>query len=251
MQGQIIRVKGTFSRGNLPKLSEFDTSFILQEILNHESCRHFYDLTDITKLTLDSGKIIAANDLKGGNPLTATLAQAPLYNADIFGGRGGAVFNGAQRMTAAAGLFTTGVTTSVNCSFQCNLASTANQFILIPTVGTSGGSLYYNGNQIRSFSAGLTKTVDSVFKRLNVSNVYKPDYFYKTVIGTEVLAMTSAGQSFHMTTSASVLNVGSTAVPDLYANMNLGHIAIFETDIATDSYLLALVNEFHKRQYNI
>ena len=249
MQGQIVRVKGTFSRGNLPKLSDFDTSFLLQEILKHESCKHFYDLSNTSAMVLEDGKAVSISDLKGGNPITATLAQAPTYDQTLFGGRGGLVFSGAQRMLGN-GLFQE-TTTTINVSFQANAANGANNFILIPTVGTSGGSLYFNNNAIRSFSAGLFKNTESTFKRTNLSNIYKPDLLFKTTINEEVLAMTAAGQAYHMVKENSVLNVGSSATPASYGNFNLGHIAIFETDISTDAYLFELVNEFHKRQYNI
>lgn len=56
MQGQIIRVKGLFSRGDLPKLSDFDTSFLLQEILKHESCKHFYDLSNTATMIIEIGR---------------------------------------------------------------------------------------------------------------------------------------------------------------------------------------------------
>ena len=247
MQGQIVRVKGKFNNSNLPKLSDFDTSALLKEILNHSACESFYDLTDATKMTLSDGLILAVQDLKGGNDLVATLARAPTFNLSVFSGRGGAVFNGAQRMTA------TGIFSGGDCSVLASVQITENSgngLVFMPLDGIAGGNLYASTAGWKSFSGALAYNPPSMYKRTLVSNIYRVDLKHKQIIDENIL-INASGASAHLPVPASVLNIGATAVPDLFLKGIIGHIAVFNIDITSDQYLLNLLHEFHKRQYNI
>lgn len=249
MQGQIIRVKGTFSATGMPKLSDFDTSTLLGEILKHPSCYAFYDLTNKSNFEMDGSKILSVRDLKGHKALVSTLAQAPTYSDSVFGGRGGAIFSGGQRMTADE-LFSDNEVNTITASVQVT-ENTANGMVFTHASSNYGGNLYSSTTGWRSFSAGIIYNPPSMFKRTLVANVYKPDYLYKQIVNDNVIALTAPGTTAYLPRANSVLNVGATPALEYFAKMILGHIAIFKIDITTDVQLRALLNEFHKRQYNV
>lgn len=249
MQGQLTRVSGTFSNTNLPKLSDFKTASLLDAILSHPNCTHFYDLTDSSKLQMTDGKVTSVPCLKGGNALTAFTEQGPTYDQNLFGGRGGLIFAGGQRMTAS-GVFQSNIDTSINASIQPTSAG-ANSLVFMPTAGNAGGNLYYNGNVFKAFSGGLTTTVPSIYKRACVTVDYRVDRLFRMSINTDTIKMTNAGSAAHSILDTSILNVGATSTNTLFANMYLGHIAVFNKSVTDDSYLFALLNEYHRRQYNL
>ena len=249
MQGQIIRVKGTFTNANLPKLTDLDTSSILKEILAHPACRSFYDFTDQSKLTLESGKIIKATDLKSVGSFVATSSElAPKFVTTALNGTGGAFFDRNEGMLRNFFSGATNQTVDVGCQV---LSLTGTQILLCES-DLSQNNLYYNGSQI-SIAGGSKRINWSGEQRLKinrVTGVYTANLAPKILLNG--VAGDITGTTFHKAPDGdATLGRNLLASDANYANIYIGHVAVFDADVSNDSYLNNLLKEYHLRKYKI
>lgn len=258
MQGQIIRVKGKFSGSNLPKLSDFDTSYILQEILNHNSCLACFDFTDKSKMTLDGDKVTSLVDKKSGvlSFVPSSLALAPTYNASYFGGRGGVLFNGAQE-GGIANFYPSNSAISIEIFAQNTIIPTSNSifYVIASSAGQASNALYYRNTLLAGYNGNFAINWDGkAFNR----NRYTTVHDYREGVAPNVSLYFNDVKGVNTLTAANTkptgkLNLGRWAdasVPN-YGYFILGSVFLFDGDIRQDSYLNALVKEFYARQYNV
>ena len=254
MQGQIIRVSGTFNNSNLPKLTDFDTSFLLKEILNHEACVHFYDFTDVSKMTLNGSKVLTVIDLKGGNPFNATSeALAPSFNATAFNNRGGVVFNGAHEGVINK-LFENTQLASLELGVQITVAESSNKFIASDKDQASN-AIFYRNNALAGGNGSFAIPWNG---KLYARNRFTCVYDYR--VGAEIDSNLALNGAFgtkvlpHATANPNGnWNIGrwaDSSAPN-YGYFILGHLAVFTTDSVNDDYLNALLQEYCLRQYNV
>lgn len=258
MQGQIIRVKGKFKGSNLPKLSDFDTSHLLQEIINHDSCLACFDFTDKSKMTLDGDKIISLIDKKSGvlSFVPTSLALAPTYNPDLFNGRGGVLFNGAQE-GGILNFYPSNQAISIDIFAQNTIIppSNATFFTIASSANNATNALYYRNTHLAGYNGNLNIALDG--KAFN-KNRYTTVHDYRPGVSPSVSLYFNDVKGVNSQAAANVKPVGKlnlgrwadTSVPN-YGYFILGSVFLFDGDIRQDEYLNSLVKEFYSRQYNI
>lgn len=249
MQGQIIRVKGTFSRKDLPRLTDFDTSHILREILNHPACVRFFDFTDMSKVKLDStGKVQSVVDLQSDTVLSAEDASLrPLYSRGAFGGKGGIVFNG-EHEAKVKNFFTGESSQSIDLCLQILLTSTGNKFIW-SNAGNAEDAMYYKAQVMAGYnSVYSTNMGDSTYKVNRVVGVNNNRSGKMQFNDTQLI--TESPLKFPVS-SRGDLNLGrwSDSAAANRGNFMLGHVALFNTDVLSDEYLNELLKEYYLRHY--
>lgn len=252
MQGQIIRVKGTFSRADLPKLSDLDTSFLLQEILNHPACTHFYDFTDVSKMKLDGSNITEVVDLKNGESFLATNNLPPVFSTTSLAGKAGTVFNGAHE-GSIANLFATGETVgTLDIGCQLLLADSSNMFVASRKTDNKT-SIYYTAASLRANNGnGRIVWGDRVYKANRIVNTFNfnSDVTLKGELFLNDTTETN-GTSLPFGSPVGDWNVGrwSDEKADAYGNFVLGHIATFTINVTENEYLNGLLREYSLRKY--
>lgn len=249
MQGQIIRVKGTFANPNLPKLTDLDTSSILKEILAHPACRSFYDFTDQSKLTIENGKITGATDLKGVGSFVATSSElAPKFVTTALNGTGGAFFDGSEGILRD--FFSGNASQSVDMGFQA-LSMTGTQIILCEA-DNSQRNIYYTSSQLSVYGGGkrVGWAGEQRYKINRVLSINNADTEIKVFLNGVAGEITNSVQQGSATGDAS-LGRNTPLSAANYANAYVGHVAVFDADVSNDSYLSNLLKEYHLRKYQI
>lgn len=254
MQGQIIRVKGTFKSSNLPKLSDFDTSHLLQEILNHSSCLACFDFSDSSTMTFDGNKVTSLVEKKFGilQFVPTSLELAPTYNSSYFGGRGGVLFNGAQE-GGIAGFYPANDAISLDFFAQNTIVSGSNAFIASSAAQPSN-ALYYRSASLAGYNGNFSINWDGkAFNR----NRYTAVHDYRGGVSPNVSLYLNDVKGVNSKLYPNVkptgkLNLGrwSDTSAANYGYFILGSIFIFDGDVRQDENLNALLKEFYSRQYN-
>lgn len=255
MQGQIIRVKGKFKGSNLPKLSDFDNSHLLQEILNHDACLSFYDFTDVNSMVLDGNKVISVADKKGRANFSATsVGLAPIYNSDLFGGRGGVLFNGAQE-GGIANFYPLNLAISIDFFLQVVSTPASGNYFIASQANEPRNAIYYRSSALWGYNGNFSISWNGkAFNRNRLTTVHdyrdgvnpNVSFYLNDVKGVNTLANLNVKPS-------GKLNLGrwSDTSQAGYGFFALGSIILFDGDIKQDEYLDALLKEFYLRQYNI
>lgn len=235
----------------LPRLIEYDSSALLERILALPFLRAFYDLTDLTKMTVAGGLVSALQDLgPKGLHGAITGAERPTFVAGAINGVPAVRFDGTQRI-GVAGLFNgAGNELSVSAGLYYT-GDNGSRHLLGRNSNNSSANWYVSGgNEYRAFMGAAALAVPALANRASHAMFTMNLTAATAKIYADGLSGSGAPPAGSATGDGSIGARYEGVTNDRWVG-SIGHICVMDRDIALESDVRALLDEYARRKYRI
>lgn len=252
--GRIQRVGGTFV-GNLPKLILYDYQRIRAEVAALPSLQVFFDLTDPTLMSIESGNRIAQVQDLGplASHAVASGDDRPTFTSGIItGGFPAAVFNNSKLQSPA--MFSGGERLTVCASvYGVGLDSTSQ---MISSDASGGGENFFTTNtQMRMFSSDLVTNVTALNSRMtNVMWTANNTSRAISIIPAIGAAAVPGTMNINRTMPSGAGNIGAwndAVSTNRLVGSALGHYLVLNEDVNDSPAVKALLERYYIQRFRL
>lgn len=253
----LIRLPLTSANTALPILQLWDWAPIRARLLQLPTLRAFYDFCDFSTLTIaDSTRIAAVADLSpNARHLAAAADDRPTWNPTAYGFMGGASFYD-NRMIAASGWTGVGLRYSVAGAQLASGADSTSRILVANTADNSANyyaALVSGSGWLRTFSADVDRNTGAGFTTEVQPWIMTADRRVSPgpISIRDFKGGVSAGTTTRLGPSGGIVVGGwsdSAAATNRFRGL-IGHVAIFDEDLAMNPSVRELLAEYSRRRY--